>query len=173
MIRELKNSLTISFFFVMMFLFASCTPSVNKIYTVGDTYELLADDGTIEGSVKLETAQCIKNSNEQTYILSLTYLINPNCSLICTNQNVFISCGEKKFNTNLFLNLESNNEIDIFDVYLTEKIRYTFNFDIPNSPFFDDLDNVEPGYLGWCIQCYILNAKFEIYTGVLYEKLSK
>jgi hypothetical protein len=71
------------------------------------------------------------------------------------------------------LNLESNNEIDIFDLNLTKKIRYTFNFEIPISPFFDDLDNSKPGYLGWCIQCYILNAKFEIYTGVLYEKLSK
>lgn len=170
---KFKNSLMLSLFFVMMFLFASCTPSVNKIYTVGDTYELLANDGTIEGSVKLETAQCLKNNNEQTYILSLTYLISPNCSLICTNQNVFISCGEKKFNTNIFLNLESNNEIDIFDLNLTEKIRYTFNFEIPISLFFNDLDNVETGYLGWCIQCYILNAKFEIYTGVLYENLSK
>jgi hypothetical protein len=170
---KLKNCLIISLFFVMIFLFTSCTPSVNKIYTVGDTYELLADDGTIEGSVILETAQCLKNSNEQTYILSLTYLIDPNCSLICNNQNVFISCGEKRFNTNIFLNLESNNEIDIFDLNLTKKIRYTFNFEIPISPFFDDLDNSKPGYLGWCIQCYILNAKFEIYTDALYENLSQ
>ena len=91
---KLKNCLIISLFFVMIFLFASCTPSVNKIYTVGDTYELLADDGTIEGFVKLETAQCLKNSNEQTYILSLTYLINPNCSpLVDTVEHTILSIG--------------------------------------------------------------------------------
>lgn len=168
---KLKNNLIISLFFVMMCLFVSCTPSKDKIYTVGDTYELWADDGTIEGTVKLEAAKCLKNSNEQTYILALTYLITPNCTLVCTNQNVFVSCGEKKYCTNTDLNLENNNEIDIFDLNLTEEIRYTFNFEIPDSPYFDDLDNREQGYLGWGIQCYILNANFKVYTGVLYDEL--
>ena len=54
---------------------------------------------------------------------------------------------------------------------LTEEIRYTFNFEIPDSPYFDDLDNREQGYLGWGIQCYILNANFKVYTGVLYDEL--
>lgn len=166
-----RNSLIISLIFVTICLFVSCTPSVNKIYTVGDTYELVTDDGTIEGNVKLEAAKCFKKSNEQTYILSLTYFIKTNYTLVCTNQNVFVSCVEKKYNTNMDLNLEKNNEINIFDLNLNGEIRYTFDFEIPGSPYFDDLDNREQGYLGWCIQCYILNAKFEIYTGVLYDEL--
>lgn len=103
---KLIKSLIISLIFVTICLFVSCTPSVNKIYTVGDTYELATDDGTIEGSVKLEAAKCFKKSNEQTYILSLTYFIKTNYTIVCTNQNAFVSCGEKIYNTNIDLNLK-------------------------------------------------------------------
>lgn len=167
---KLKKGLLVAIIALVLCMFTSCTPSNSKIYTVGDTYELMSNDGTKIGAIKLDSVDYSVNEDSDTCNLGLTYIIYPETKMHLNSQNIFVSCETEKYSTDNQKNIDKNGR-DIFNLSIEEEIKYTFYFVIPNSPYFDNLENREEGYMGWGIACYIEEARFEVYTGIIYDSL--
>lgn len=142
----------------------------NKVYTIGDTLELIFTDGTEVGEVKLDSVGYSLNEDGETCNLGLIYTIYPNTIIHLNEQNIFISCDAEKYYTNQQMNLEKNKK-NIFELNINTEIQYAFFFTIPSSPYFDNLENRDEGYDGWGIKCYIENVHYDIYTGIIYDSL--
>lgn len=167
---KLKYGLLVAVFASVLCIFTSCAPSKSKVYTVGDTYFLVSNDGAKTGTIKLDSVEYSINEDGETCNLGLTYIIYPETTIQLDSQKIFVSCEDTKYFTDKQKNLERNGR-DIFGFSIEEEIRYVFFFVIPKFPYFDNMDNREEGYLGWGIDCYIEDAKFEVYTKVIYDSL--
>lgn len=64
----------------------------------------------------------------------------------------------------------SYNSYDIFNLEIEGIKSYTFYFNIPFSPYFDNLENRGKGDMGWGLLCEIKGATFDLSTGELYDQ---
>lgn len=133
---------------IALCIFTACVPSKGPIYTEGDTYNLMQDDGAVKASIKLESADYLLNDDDKTCNLSLTYHICPSIFLELKKENVYAVYDGSRTYTDDKLNVEKNGS-DIFASKIEEGMKYTFYFIIPVSPYFENLENREKGYLGW------------------------
>lgn len=153
--------------------FAACKPFKAKIYTVGDTCFLTDNDGATEiCAVCLDSAEYSKNEGGDTCNLALTYSIFPETEIQLDSRKIFVSCGDEKFYTDKHKNSDKNG-IDIFNSSIDKEIKYTFYFDVPNSPYFENLENRGEGNVGWALTCHFEDAEFKVYTGELFDGLNK
>ena len=169
---KLKKYLLVVIMAFALCVSASCKPSHSRVYTVGDTSEVLSNDGAKIGTIKLDSVDYSLNKDNNTCNVGLTYIIYPETTMYLDSQDIFVLCKAEKYFTDTQKNIVKNGR-DIFNLSIEEEIIYTFYFVIPNSPYFDNLENREEGYLGWGITCYIENAVFEIYTGIILDDQQK
>lgn len=141
---------------------ASCVPSRNRIYTIGDTVDLEA------GYIRLIGAN-YQWIDENACDLKLTYKIYSETERKLDNTKLAVVCGSNNWDTDRNRNAKDNGT-DIFEAVILNEITYAFHFVVPRSPYFDDLENRAEGYLGWRIKCYIEEALFEVYTGSMHDE---
>ena len=161
-----KKRFLVTIIILVSYILASCAPSKSRVYTVGDTCYLYSNDYEKIGEIKLESADYSINEAIDTGSLELTYVIYPYNEISLNSQEIFIICDAKKYFTNYQKNFDKN-DFDIFSFIVDDEIRYTFYFDIPYSPYFEKMDNMADGYIGWVLECYIEEARFAVYTGIL------
>lgn len=122
---KLKKGLLVAIIALVLCILASCTPSNSKVYTVGDTYELISNDGTKIGAIKLDSVDYSVNENSDTCNLGLTYIIYPETKMHLDSQNIFVSCETEKYSTDNQKNIDKNGR-DIFNLSIEEEIKSLF-----------------------------------------------
>ncbi|MBQ8882281.1 MAG: hypothetical protein IJY70_02680 [Clostridia bacterium] len=148
---------------LICFCTIACEPVYLQEYTVGDTQTTL--DGC---DIKLVCADYETDGEIAT--IRLKYEFTPRESVIISESEVYLIVVPQENTYSLPSKNTSENGYDIFGAEVTQKTEYSFYFEVPHSPYFDNLDNRDKGHNGFAIKCRVLGIRFEIHTGVMFDE---